>query len=305
MSRRVVVRSFGGPEVLDLEDLPETHAGNGQLRVRVAAAGLNPMDWIIVGSAEAAEMFGVTTPAGFGYDFAGTIDEVGDGITGWSIGDRVFGGAMSRAVADFAIVDPAVDEIVRTPGGIDDVSAAAIAVAGNTAAAAIDAINVREGETVLIGGAAGGVGLFAVQLARLAGARVIGTGSEASFDFLRSLGAEPLQYGDGIVDRVRAAAPDGIDAAADLFGTEVAEVALRLGLAPERISTIAAPGSALPVKKTGGMHAARGTALTIANHIAAGRMSVPVAATFQLEQIRVAVQLQASRHVRGKIVITM
>ena len=225
MSRAVIYQRFGGPEVLELREVPEPHAGPGELRVRVTAAGLNPMDGGIASRPEAAEMFGVTLPAGFGFDFAGVVDEAGPGAEGFAVGDRVFGGAMARAVADFLIVKtPAVapDALFHTPDGIDDEVAATLPVAGLTAAAALAAIGLRSGDTVLIGGAAGGVGVFAVQLAKLAGARVIGTASQNTFEFLRGLGAEPVAYGTGLADRVRASAPDGVSAAADLFGTETA-----------------------------------------------------------------------------------
>ena len=123
--------------------------------------------------------FGVTLPAGFGNDFAGVVDEVGDGVTGFAAGDRVYGGARGRAVADYAVVRPGTDPLLHTPDGVDDITASTLAIAGRTADAVVSAIGVRAGDTVLIGGAAGGVGVFAVQLARRAGARVIGTASQA------------------------------------------------------------------------------------------------------------------------------
>jgi len=184
-SRAVRVGTFGGPEVLEVRQVTPPQAGPGRLRVRVAAAGLNPMDWLIVADEALGSAFGVEPPTGFGYDFAGVVDQVGENVSGFALGDRVFGGAMSRAVADHVLLDPAADQVLHTPDAVDDVTAATLAVAGATAAAALAVAGVSAGDTVLVGGAGGGVGVFAVQLARLAGARVIGTASEASFDFLR------------------------------------------------------------------------------------------------------------------------
>ncbi|TQS23749.1 NADP-dependent oxidoreductase [Microbispora sp. KK1-11] len=307
MSRAVVYETFGGPEVLELRDVPEPHAGPGEVRVRVTAAGLNPMDWIISSTPQAAAVFGVTLPSGFGYDFAGVVDEVGAGVDGFAVGDRVYGGAMAKAAADFLVMKaPEPGALFHTPDGIGDEVAATLPVAGLTAAAALDAIGLRSGDTVLVGGAAGGVGVFAVQLARLAGARVIGTASESTFEFLRRLGAEPVAYGPGLADRVRTLAPDGVTAATDLFGTETAETALALGVPPARISTIAAgPNPPGGVRATGGEQAGPADLERITDAILAGTITVPIAAAFPIERIRDAVALQAGRHVHGKIVVTL
>ena len=307
MSRAVVFERFGGPEVLELREVPEPRAGAGEVRVRVTAIGLNPMDWLVAARPEVAGMFGVRLPAGFGADLAGVVDEVGDGVEGFAVGDRVYGGAMSRAAADHAVVPIApspLHRLAHTPDGLADELAAAIPTTGLTAAAVTSAMAPRPGETVLIGGAAGGVGVLAVQLARLAGARVIGTASSGTFDFLRGLGAEPVEHGPGLVERVRAIAPDGVAAAADLFGTETALAALELGVAPERIATIAAgPNPPGAVRATGGADATPDDLAGIANAIRAGDLVVPIAATFPLDRIRDAVALQASRHAHGKIVV--
>jgi NADPH:quinone reductase-like Zn-dependent oxidoreductase len=309
MSRAVVYETFGGPEVLELREVPEPHAGPGEVRVRVAAAGLNPMDWGIASRPEAAARFGITVPSGFGYDFAGVVDEVGGGVTGFAAGDRVYGGALGRAAADFVVVKTpaeAPDALFHTPDGISDEVASTLPVAGHTAAAALAAIGLRSGDTVLIGGAAGGVGVFAVQLAKLAGATVIGTASDGTFEFLRQLGARPVAYGPGLADRVRALAPGGVTAATDLFGTETAEAALALGVPPERISTIAAgPNPPGGVRPTGGADAAPDALARITDAILAGQVTVPVAAVFPVEQVRDAVTLQAGRRVHGKVVVTL
>lgn len=308
MSRAVIYERFGGPEVLELRQVPEPHAGRGEVRVRVTAASLNPMDVGIASRPEAAAVFGVTLPAGFGFDFAGVVDEAGPGADGFAVGDRVFGGAMARAAADFLVMKtpPALpDALFPTPDGVSDEVASTLPVAALTAAAALNAIDLRQGDVVLVGGAAGGVGVFAVQLARLAGARVIGTASESTFDFLRRLGAEPVAYGPGLADRVRALAPGGLTAATDLFGTETIEAVLALGVPAERISAIADRNPPGGVRWTGGFDAGPADLRQITEAIRAGTLTVPIAATFPLPQVRDAATLQAGRHVHGKVLLTL
>jgi NADPH:quinone reductase-like Zn-dependent oxidoreductase len=307
-SRAVQFESFGGPEALSIREVPVAQAGSGQIRVRVTAAGLNPMDWFMTSDADTAARFGLSLPCGFGTDYAGVVDQVGDGVSEFVVGDRVFGGALSRAVADYVVVDvrgtiAVGGEAHHTPDGVDDRTAATLAIAGCTAAAALAVIKPGPADTVLIGGAGGGVGVFAVQLARLAGARVIGTGSASSADALRALGAEPVAYGDGLVDRVRALAPAGVTAAMDLHGTEMAQAARELGVPDERITTIAAQVDG--ITPANGANAAPGAIDDIAGLVAAGQLRVPIAARFPVEQIRAAVELQAGRHVHGKVVIDL
>jgi NADPH:quinone reductase-like Zn-dependent oxidoreductase len=306
-SRAVRLDSFGGLERLAVREVPAPRAGPGQVRVRVVAAGLNPMDWIMTADAETAARFGLSLPAGFGTDYAGVVDQIGDGVSEFAPGDRVFGGALSRAVADFVVIDPAggvaANEAHHTPDGVDDRTAATLTIAGRTASAALASVEPGPDDTVLIGGAAGGVGVFAVQLARIAGARVIGTGSATSADFLRGLGAEPVTYGDGLADRVRALAPDGVTAAIDLHGTETVRTARELGVPDGRICTVAAQVDG--VSSANGANAANGALDEVARLVAAGRLRVPVTASFPIEQIRRAAELQAGRHVHGKIVIDL
>jgi NADPH:quinone reductase-like Zn-dependent oxidoreductase len=306
--RAVLLESFGGPEALHLRQVPAPQAGPGQIRVRVTAAGLNPMDWIMTSDAKTAARFGLSLPCGFGTDYAGFVDQVGDGVTEFATGDRVFGGALSRAVADYVVIAAAGTIAVggdahHTPDGVDDRTAAVLAIGGCTAAAALAVVKPGPGDTVLIGGAGGGVGVFAVPLARLAGARVIGTGSATSADALRALGAEPVAYGAGLVHRLRALAPAGVTAAIDLYGTETAQAAREVGVADERITTIAAQLDG--ITPANGADAPPGAIEEIARLVAAGQLRVPIAASFPVEQIRAAVELQAGRHVHGKVVIDL
>jgi NADPH:quinone reductase-like Zn-dependent oxidoreductase len=307
-SRAVRLESFGGPEVLTLREVPAPQAGPGQIRVRVTAAGLNPMDWFMTSDADTAARFGLSLPSGFGTDYAGVVDQAGDGVTGFAVGDRVFGGALSRAVADYVVIDAAGTiaaggDAHHTPDGVDDRTAATLAIAGCTAAAALAVVKPGPSDTLLIGGAGGGVGVFAVQLARLAGARVIGTGSATSAGALRALGAEPVAYGDGLPGRLRALAPAGVTAAIDLYGTETAQAARELSVPDERIATIAAQVDG--ITPANGANAAPGAIEEIARLVAAGQLRVPIAASFPVGQIRAAVELQASRHVHGKVVIDL
>lgn len=302
------VEAFGGPDAMSLRTIPVPQAGPGQVRIRVTAAGLNPMDWIMTSDAAEARRFGLTVPCGFGTDYAGTVDQAGAGVREFAVGDRVFGGALSRAVADYIVVDApgslaSGGVVYHTPDGVDDRTASTLAVAGCTAAVALANVAVGPGDTLLIGGAGGGVGVFTVQLARLAGARVIGTGSATSADALRALGAEPVAYGDGLAARVRALAPAGVTAAIDLYGTETVYVARELGVPDGRITTIAAQVDG--IASANGADAAPGAIEEVARLVAVGEVRVPIAATFPVEEIRTAVELQAGRHVHGKVVIEL
>jgi NADPH:quinone reductase-like Zn-dependent oxidoreductase len=264
------------------------------------------MDWVMTANDEAGARFGLSLPTGFGTDYAGVVDEVGDDVTDFKVGDRVFGCALSRSVADYVVVIPSGtigDGAHHTPEGVDDKTAATLDIAARTASAALAAIEPGDGDTVLIGGAAGGVGVFAIQLARLAGAKVIGTASESSFAYLRRLGAEPVTYGEGLAERVRAIAPGGITAATDLYGTETVDAARELGVPDDRISTIAARVDG--VTAVSGAQAAPGTLEHVAELVATGQLMVPIAATYPVEQIREAVEFQAGRHAHGKVVVTL
>jgi NADPH:quinone reductase-like Zn-dependent oxidoreductase len=257
--------------------------------------------------AETAARFGLSLPAGFGTDYAGVVDQVGAGAVGYAVGERVFGAALSRAVADFVVVDAkgniANGVAHHTPDGVDDRTAATLSIAGSTAAAALAVLDLGPHDTVLIGGAGGGVGVFAVQLARIAGARVIGTGAPSTAEHLRSMGAEPVAYGDGLINRVRDLDAGPITAALDLHGTDAVHVARELGVPDGRICTIAAVVDGVPAAN--GANAEPDALKNIARLIAAGRLHVPIAAVFPVEEIRAAVELQAARHVRGKVVIDL
>jgi NADPH:quinone reductase-like Zn-dependent oxidoreductase len=287
-----------------LIDVPVPQPESGEVLVRIHAAGLNPVDWKIATGVAPGDLFGVSLPAGLGNDFAGVVEAVGSDVADFGVGDRVFGGAYAAGIAEHVVV-PA-NGLHLTPSEVDDVTAGALPVAGATADAAVGAVHPQVGETVLIGGGAGGVGVFAVQLAVQAGAAVIATASEHNHEFLASLGATPTTYGEGLVDRVRDLAPSGVDAAIDLQGTATAEAAIELGVDPGRISTIAAgPNAPAGTISTGGANAEAGALDRIANGLADGELQLPVQQTFPLDQALDGLELLRQGHVRGKIVITI
>lgn len=303
MNRFLVHDSFGGAEVLRLERGVIPEPGDGEIRIRITVAGLNPVDWQILASEELAGAFGVALPSGFGNDFAGIIDAVGRDVSGWSVGERVFGGLRGSALADFAVVAADDRHLHRTPAETPDLVAGVIDIAGRTASAVIDALALDRSDVVLIGAAGGGVGTIVTQRAVATGARVLGTGSAASAPYLRSLGAEPVEYGAGLADRVRAVSPNGVTAAADLFGIDTALAALELGA--DRVVTIEADDPPAGVRPINGSDARVGALEELVRLVGDGRISVPVAATFPLEQYGAAIERQRSRHVQGKIAVVL
>ncbi|MFK4790864.1 NADP-dependent oxidoreductase [Microbacterium sp. ZW T5_56] len=306
MSNRTVWQTaFGGPENIEIVDADVPTPGPEEVRVRVAAAGLNPVDWKVAASEQMARAFHVSVPGGYGSDFAGVIDAVGDRVGSWSVGDRVLGAARGHAIADY-IVAP-VSKLVPVPETVSLQTAATLDIAGRTAAAAVDALHLTADDAVLIGGAAGGVGVIAVQLAVATGAQVIATASERNHDFLRQLGAVAVAYGPGLADRVRAAADRSVTAATDLQGTEAIDAAIELGVSPERITAIAAGGASLPagVTATGGGNARPDALADIQRRIGDGSLRIEIAEAYPLEETAAAVERLREGHVRGKLVIAV
>ncbi len=297
--RAVQFESFGGPEVLAVSEVAEPHASAGQIRVAVKAVGINPVDWKF-----RQGMMGGDLPRGTGLEVAGVVDEVGDGVSDVSAGDEVFGSVEGgNGAADFALLE----HYARIPPSLAFAAAAGLTVAVETAARTLDLVDVGEGQTVLINGAAGAVGISTVQLARERGARVIGTASAANHDYLRSFGAEPTTYGDGLVERVRALAPDGVDRAIDDAGGGALPALVELAGGPEHVVTIAdhQGSQETGVAMTGGPDSKRAwyALREVGELIEAGRFSLPVAQTFPLEQIAEAHRLSEGGHVRGKLVL--
>lgn len=292
---------FGGPEVLELVDLPDPHPGPGQIRVAVRAAAVNPIDWKV-----RSGMMGGEVPQTTGREVAGVVDEVGDGVTDVAPGDRVFGFVADGAgAAELALLA----DYAPIPPSLDFAQAAALPVAVETAVRTLDVLGVGPDVTVLINGAAGGVGSAATQIARSRGARVIGTASPYNHEYLRSLGAEPTTYGDGLVERVREIAPEGLDVALDAAGGGALPALVELTGDPERVVTIVdyAGAQHTGARFSGGLGTGRAVhALRdIGTAIEAGQFSIRVAQTFPLEQIAEAHRLSETGHVRGKLILVL
>jgi len=299
--KAVQFSEFGGPEVLELVDLDDPAPGAGQIRIRVRAVGINPIDWKV-----RSGMMGGDLPRRTGQEVAGIVDALGDGVSDVAVGDQVFGtpagGGGAAELAVMANYHPIVEPL-------DFVCAAALPVAVETAARCLDLLGVGRDQTLVINGAAGAVGIAAVQLARARGARVIGTASPANHDYLRAFGAEATAYGDGLAERVRELAPGGVDRALDAAGHGALPALVELTGDPQRVLTIAdfAAAGELGVPVTGGPDAPRAWyALDDAIELMrAGDFSMPVAQTFPLAEIAEAHRLSETGHVRGKLVVTV
>ena len=290
---------FGGPEVLELVALPDPEPGPGQIRVAVRAAGVNPIDWKVRSGAMGGDL-----PKRTGQEVAGVVDKLGDGVRGVEVGEAVFGGAAGGGgAAELALVE----NYARVPESLDFAGAAALPVAVETAVRTLDALGVTGGQTIVINGASGSVGLAAVQFARARGAHVIGTAGPANQEYVREFGGEPTTYGDGMVERVRALAPNGVDRALDAAGGGVLPALVELTGSPERVVTIADyPGAEQTgVPFSGGMGPERAwhALAEAAELIEAGRFRLPVAQTFPLADIAEAHRISESGHPRGKLVL--
>jgi NADPH:quinone reductase-like Zn-dependent oxidoreductase len=298
MMKAVCYRQFGGPEVLKIVDLPDPHAGSGQIRVAVRAVGVNPTDWKL-----RKGLMGGELPQTTGREVAGVVDQVGAGVTGVAVGDGVFGFSPDGAgAAELALLS----DYAPIPPSLGFTEAAALPVALETATRALDALGVGAGSTLVVNGAAGGVGSAAVQLALARGARVIGTASPANHEYLRSLGAEPVAYGEGLLQRVRGLAPDGVDLALDVAGSGVLPELIELAGGPEHVVTITDFAGA----QKHGVRFSRGDTgravhalAEIGELIEAGRFSLPVTQTFPLAEIAEAHRVSEAGHVRGKLVL--
>jgi NADPH:quinone reductase-like Zn-dependent oxidoreductase len=300
--RAVVFEEFGGPEVLQVKDAKEPQAGPGQVRVAVKAAGVNPMDFKIRYGWFNSFM-PTTFPAVPGLEVAGVVDQVGEGVTEFAVGDEVAGWSQSGAYAEHALLGAAA----KKPANVSWEDAVAVPVAGETAARVLNLLDLKEGETLLLHGAAGGVGSVGVQLAVALGATVIGTASEANHEYLRSLGAIPIAYGEGLVDRVKEVAPQGVDAVFDAAGKGGLQESIELRGGTERIVTIAdmAAGDIGVVVSSGGV-ADDVKKSGLAEHLqlaADGKLKLAIAGTFALDEARAAHELSEAGHNRGKLVI--
>jgi NADPH:quinone reductase-like Zn-dependent oxidoreductase len=297
--RAIQYERYGGPEVLELVEVAEPQAAADQIRVAVKAVGVNPVDWKL-----RQGMIGGDLPRRTGIEVAGVVDEIGEGVDDVKLGDEVFGSVVGGdGAADYALLE----NYAAVPKSLDFAGAAALPVAVETATRTLDLLDVGAGQTVLVNGAAGAVGIATVQLARERGARVIGTASAGNHEYLRSFGAEVTTYGDGLAERVRAIAPDGVDRAIDDTGGGALPALVELAGGAEHVVTIADYQGAQEtgVAMTGGAGSKRAwhALAQVAELIDAGRFSLSVAQTFALGQIAEAHRLSEGGHVRGKLVL--
>lgn len=308
-SRAVVATAFGGPEVLAIVDADPGRPGPGEVRIAVRGAGVNPFDVKSYGGAYGQDESSL--PLRLGAEASGVVTEVGPDVSGWEEGDEVIAYRASGAYASDLVVPGSA--LTAKPASLPWDEAAGLMLTGATAEHTLEATAVSDGDTVLVHGGAGGVGQSAIQLAVLRGARVIATAGPANHDLIRSLGGEPVVYGEGLADRVRSVAPDGVDAALDLVGTDEAlDVSLELVADRDRIATIAnfARGPQEGVKLLGGGPGADpGTEIRdaarpkLAQLAGEGRLVVRVAATYPLADVADAHRLVAGGHASGKVVL--
>ena len=299
--RAVTYHDYGDPSVLRIESVPDSHAGPGQVRIRVAAASVNPIDWKLR-AGYLQEMMPLKFPVIPGRDGAGTVDEVAPGVAGTRVGARVFGLSESGTSAEYAVLSA----WAPVPGGWTLEQAAAAGVAGETAIRVLDLLGVGAGSTLLIEGAAGGVGGAAVQMAVARGATVIGTATEPNHEYLRSLGATPTTYGPGLLERVSALATARVDAVFDTVGSGSLPDLIKIAPAASQVVTIADPSAP--------EHGARLAAASddpaanlakVAAHGADGSYVPQVAATYRLDQLAEAHARSQAGHTRGKLLVTI
>ncbi|MER7805363.1 NADP-dependent oxidoreductase [Streptomyces parvulus] len=303
MPLAVQFSEYGTPDVLRVVDVPPLTAGPGQVRLAVRAAGVNPIDWKIL-RGFMRQVMPVEFPGGLGSDVAGVVDQAGEGVTALNVGDEVLGASLTPSFAQSALADPAA--LVAKPPSVPWAIAATLSGSGITAWEVLGKLRISRGETLLVHGAAGGVGTFAVQLAVARGARVIGTASERNHEQLRSYGAEPVTYGEGLIDRVRAISPRGVDAVLDTSGRGEIPDSVELAGGPARVLSLVAfdaAGTGIQVHMTepgAGRHQALADILALMEE---GRLQMPIAGTYPLDEVAAALAVSESGHLGGKLVV--
>jgi NADPH:quinone reductase-like Zn-dependent oxidoreductase len=306
--RAAVIREFGEPSVVENAEVDDPVVGPDAVLVSVRAAGVNPVDWKVVAGYLQA-FFPHHLPLIPGWDVAGVVEAVGPAVTEVEPGDSVLAYARKDHVQNGTFAEKVavpVRAVAKIPDGVGFAPAGALPLAGLTAEQMLEATQASKEDTVVVHNAAGGVGSFAVQLASLRGARVIGTASRGRHDFVRSLGAEPVEYGEGVAQRVRDLAPDGADVVLDLVGGEALDATPDL-LAPEgRVASVVDPGR---MAELGGHYVfVRPDAQMLARlvgHVADGELRVEVAETFPLDRAAEALARNQEGHTRGKLVLTV
>jgi NADPH:quinone reductase-like Zn-dependent oxidoreductase len=302
--RAVQFDRYGDEAVLEVREVPDPPTAPGRLVVAVKAASINPGEMSIREGA-LHEVWPATFPSGQGSDFAGTVAEVGEGVEGYAVGDAVLGYNDERG-SQAELVSAPAEQVVAKPDGLAWEVAGSMFVAPAAGWACVTTVAPQPGETVVVSSGAGGVGSVAVQLARRTGATVIGLASPTNHDWLREHDIVPLTYGDGLKDRLEAAAPNGLDAMLDTFGGGYVDLAVELGISPERINTITDREAAARVgaSTVGSSQIISPEVLAELTRVAAsGELEIPIAATFPLDEVRAAYRQLAARHTHGKIVL--
>ncbi|MGV9676641.1 NADP-dependent oxidoreductase [Nocardia sp. NPDC003482] len=304
MAHAVRFDEYGDVDVLNVVEVPDPAPGPGEVLVAVVAAGINPGESKIRAGL-LHDRWPATFPSGQGTDFAGRVAALGDGVSGIAVGDEVLGFTNNRASHATHVVVPA-EQVTPKPADLSWDIAGALFVAGTTAFAAVRAVSPEAGETIAVSGASGGVGSIVVQLLRARDVTVLGIAGPAKHDWLRAHGVTPIAYGEGLAERLRTAAPDGIDAFIDTYGSGYVELALELGVKPDRINTII---DFPAVEKYGVKSEGNAAADTIdvlaelADLAAAGTLEIPIAATYPLTAVRAAYRELERDHTHGKIVL--
>jgi NADPH:quinone reductase-like Zn-dependent oxidoreductase len=302
--RAVRFDDYGGLDVLEVREVDPPEAVRGRVVVRVRATSINPGEAAIREGLLHA-IWPATFPSGEGSDLAGEVETVGEGASGFAPDDAVLGWTDDRAAQAELVAVPA-EQLVPKPEALSWEVAGALYVAPMAGLASVRATAPRHGETIVVSGAAGGTGSVAAQLARRTGATVIGLAGPGNHDWLRSHDIVPVAYGDGQADRIRKASDGRVDAWADCFGGGYVDLAIELGVAPERINTLVDREAAgrVGAQMLGSSQIASADALAeLAGLAAAGELEIPIAATYPLEQVREAYARLAERHTRGKIVL--
>lgn len=301
--KAVVYSQYGGPEVLELRDLPEPKLSQNSVLIAVKAAGLNPADYILQ-EGLGDSLYDAWFPVVPGWDVAGVVEQVGPGVTEFSPGDEVIGFVREEILHSGGYVEKIsadVSMLVAKPQKATWAQAAGLPLAGLTAYQAVcRTLNVNKGDVLLVHGASGGVGSLAVQMAVLGGARVIGTASETNHGYLRSIGAEPVTYGQGLVDRVKALAPNGVDAFLDAAGQDALELLQGVSNLETRACSIA---GIYPAMKPVFVRLDTKHLGVVAEWVESGQLAVRVAATYPLARAAEAQTALRSGHSPGKVIL--
>jgi NADPH:quinone reductase-like Zn-dependent oxidoreductase len=303
--KAVVLPRYGGADDLVVADVPQPPCGPGEVLIRLKASSVNPADWKL-GAGHLESVIPGEFPLIPGWDAAGVIAEAGAEVTDFTVGDEVFGYlrppvAKWGTYAEYTVAEPHM--IALKPASLDWASAGGLSLTGLTAIQSLDAARVKQGDTVLIHAAAGGVGTFAVQIAKSRGARVIGTASAANHDYLVAFGAEPVEYGPGLLERIQRLAPDGPDAVVDAIGGDAVDVSVAAGTEPSRVVSVADP----TVREKGGRYvfvsATPQDLNTLADLVADRKLTVPISETYPLDQAADAWRASQTGRTRGKIIL--